>query len=61
MAKAETKQQAQSTYYVKEIPSLKRNNSGNQHRFSENTFFNADSDGKTPAANKKKTFEEREK
>ena len=33
----------------------------NQHRFSEKSVFNAVSDGKITAADKKKTFEKRDK
>ena len=38
-----------------------RDSSVNQHSLSEKTVFNADSDGKTLTADKKKTFEKREK
>ena len=38
-----------------------RDISVNQLNFSEKTVFNAGSDGKTPTADKKKTFQKRDK
>ena len=38
-----------------------RNSSVKQHRFSEKALFYANPDGKTPAADEKKTFEKRKK
>ena len=40
---------------------LLRDSSVNIYRFSEKAIFNADSDGKTLAAEKKKTFVEKRK